>query len=72
LLRAWTSLGGHSEGEQIPQRSLVIPHGRLVLTVLGGLAEFERRLIAARTSEGPKRARANGVLFGRSRKLTPH
>jgi DNA invertase Pin-like site-specific DNA recombinase len=39
------------------------PHGRLVLTVLGGLAEFERRLIAARTSGGPKRARANGVLF---------
>jgi DNA invertase Pin-like site-specific DNA recombinase len=48
------------------------PHGRLILTVLGGLAEFERHLIAARTSEGRKRARANGVLFGRPRKLTPH
>jgi DNA invertase Pin-like site-specific DNA recombinase len=30
------------------------PHGRLILTVLGGLAEFERHLIAARTSEGRK------------------
>jgi DNA invertase Pin-like site-specific DNA recombinase len=29
------------------------PHGRLLLTVLGGLAEFERELIRARTSEGP-------------------
>jgi DNA invertase Pin-like site-specific DNA recombinase len=28
------------------------PHGRLMLTVLGGLAEFERHLILARTDEG--------------------
>ena len=28
------------------------PHGRLMLTVLGGLAEFERHLILARASEG--------------------
>ena len=28
------------------------PHGRLMLTVLGGLAEFERELIKARTAEG--------------------
>src|SRR5205823_14508915 len=34
------------------------PHGRLMLTVLGGLAEFERELIRARTSEGRDRARA--------------
>ena len=32
------------------------PHGRLMLTVLGGLAEFERHLILARTSEGRRRA----------------
>jgi DNA invertase Pin-like site-specific DNA recombinase len=37
------------------------PHGRLMLTVLGGLAEFERELIVARTSEGRARARARGV-----------
>ena len=48
------------------------PHGRLILTVFGGLAEFERHLIVARTSEGRKRARTHGVLFGRPRKLTPH
>jgi len=48
------------------------PHGRLMLTVLGGLAEFERELIRARTGEGRKRAKERGVKFGRPRKLTPH
>jgi DNA invertase Pin-like site-specific DNA recombinase len=48
------------------------PHGRLMLTVLGGLAEFERELIKARTDEGRKRAMARGVQFGRKPKLTPH
>jgi len=48
------------------------PHGRLMLTVLGGLAEFERELIRARTSEGRARAKARGVRLGRRPKLTPH
>jgi DNA invertase Pin-like site-specific DNA recombinase len=48
------------------------PHDRLMLTVLGGLAEFERELIRARTGEGRKRAKARGVKFGRPRKLTSH
>jgi DNA invertase Pin-like site-specific DNA recombinase len=48
------------------------PHGRLMLTVLGGLAEFERHLILARTSEGRPRAKARGVHFGRKLKLTAH
>ena len=48
------------------------PHGRLMLTVLGGLAEFERELIRARTGEGRKRAQERGVKFGRPRKLTAH
>ena len=47
------------------------PHGRLMLTVLGGLAEFERELIRARTGEGRKRAKASGVKFGRPAVLTP-
>src|SRR5215831_850413 len=48
------------------------PHGRLMLTVLGGLAEFERELIRARTGEGRKRAKARGVKFGRPTALTAH
>jgi DNA invertase Pin-like site-specific DNA recombinase len=48
------------------------PHGRLMLTVLAGLAEFERELIRSRTSEGRERAKARGVRLGRKPKLTPH
>jgi DNA invertase Pin-like site-specific DNA recombinase len=48
------------------------PHGRLMLTVLGGLAEFERELIRARTGEGRKRAKDRGVKFGRPTALTAH
>jgi DNA invertase Pin-like site-specific DNA recombinase len=47
-------------------------HGRLMLTVLGGLAEFERDLIRARTGEGRERAKARGVKMGRKPKLTAH
>ena len=43
-----------------------------MLTVLGGLAEFERDLIRARTAEGRERAKARGVRMGRKPKLTPH
>ena len=48
------------------------PHRRLMLTMLGGLAEFERELIKARTGEGRARAKAAGVHMGRPSKLTPH
>jgi len=48
------------------------PHGRLMLTVLGGLAEFERALILARTGEGRARAVSRGVKMGRKPKLTAH
>ena len=43
-----------------------------MLTVLGGLAEFERELILARTAEGRERAKARGTVMGRKHKLTPH
>jgi DNA invertase Pin-like site-specific DNA recombinase len=41
-------------------------HGRLMLTVLGGLAEFERHLILARTNEGRERAKARGCASAAS------
>ena len=43
-----------------------------MLIVLGGLAQFERDLIPARSSKGRERARARGVKMGRPPKLTPH
>src|SRR5262245_5313833 len=48
------------------------PHCRLMLTVLGGLAEFERELIRARTGDGRARAKTRGVKFGRPSALTAH
>ena len=47
-------------------------HGRLMLTVLAGLAEFERDLMRARTGEGRARAVARGQRMGRPPKLTAH
>jgi DNA invertase Pin-like site-specific DNA recombinase len=68
----------HSLGERrIGFKSLVdswadttTPHGELMITLLGGIATFERHLIKARTSEGRHRAMARGVRFGRPPKMT--
>ena len=43
-----------------------------MLTAFGGLAEFERELIRARTGEGRTRAKAKVVHMGRPRKLDAH
>jgi DNA invertase Pin-like site-specific DNA recombinase len=57
----------------------VMPHAsrgnddrRRPLTILGGLAEFERTLIRSRTGEGRERAKSRGVRFGRPKKLSAH
>jgi DNA invertase Pin-like site-specific DNA recombinase len=45
--------------------------GRLMLAVLGGLADVERDLIRTRTAEGRSRAKERGQHMGRPPKLTP-
>jgi DNA invertase Pin-like site-specific DNA recombinase len=45
--------------------------GRLMLAVLGGLADVERDLIRTRTAEGRNRAKAQGKHMGRPPSLTP-
>jgi DNA invertase Pin-like site-specific DNA recombinase len=45
--------------------------GRLMLAVLGGLADVERDLIRTRTAEGRSRAKAQGKAMGRPPSLTP-
>jgi DNA invertase Pin-like site-specific DNA recombinase len=55
-----------------PWADTTTAHGRLMLTVLGGLAEFERELIRIRTSEGRARTKPNGQSLGRRPKLTAH
>src|SRR5262245_63665698 len=41
------------------------PHGELIFTIMGAMAEFERKLIRQRCEEGIKRAKAKGTQFGR-------
>ncbi|EMA6344868.1 recombinase family protein [Bacillus cytotoxicus] len=41
------------------------PAGKLMFTMLGAIAEFERDLINERTSEGRERAKAQGKHMGR-------
>jgi DNA invertase Pin-like site-specific DNA recombinase len=55
-----------------PWADSATPHGKLMLTVLGGLAKVERHLILNRTNEGRVQAKARGVKFGRRPKLTRH
>jgi DNA invertase Pin-like site-specific DNA recombinase len=72
LLDAIAKAGGTFKSLADTWADTTTPHGRLMLTVLGGLAEFERELIRARTGEGRARAKENGVHMGRPPKLTPY
>jgi DNA invertase Pin-like site-specific DNA recombinase len=46
--------------------------GRLMIAVLGGLADVERDLIRTRTAEGRSRAQTRGQRMGRPSKLMTH
>lgn len=72
VLGAIADKGASFRSLQDPWADTTSPHGRLMLTVLAGLAEFERELIRARTGEGRARAKAEGRRMGRKPKLTPH
>ena len=45
--------------------------GRLMMTIMGGVAEFERGLIRKRCEEGIERAKCKGTKFGRPSALDP-
>jgi DNA invertase Pin-like site-specific DNA recombinase len=72
VLALIADFGGTFRSLGDPWADTTTPHGRLMVTVLGGLAEFERHLILSRTAEGRSRAKARGVKFGRKPKLTKH
>ena len=70
LLNVLATVGEHQAGFRSMKDAwadTTTPHGRLMLTVLGGLAEFERELIRARTGEGRKRAKNSWRAFRSSR-----
>jgi DNA invertase Pin-like site-specific DNA recombinase len=71
VLAAISEKGAGFKSLADPMIDTTSAHGRLILAVLGALAEFERSMILARASEGRKRAMANGVAFGRKPSLTP-
>lgn len=71
-LAAITDRGAGFRSLSDPWADTTTAHGRLLVSILGGLGEFERTLILARTSEGRARAKARGVKMGRKPKLTPH
>jgi len=71
-LAAITEAGASFKSLGDPWADTTTAHGKLMVTVLAGLAEFERHLILSRTAEGRQRAMARGIKFGRKPKLTKH
>jgi DNA invertase Pin-like site-specific DNA recombinase len=67
LLGAVADKGAGFKSLRDTRADTTTPHGRLMLTVMGGIAEFERELIRSRTGEGRERAKARGVIMAASR-----
>jgi DNA invertase Pin-like site-specific DNA recombinase len=72
ILQTTSQKGGHFLSLAEPWANTSTAMGKLMLAVLGGIAEFERDLIAIRTSEGRERAKRSGVRFGPKPKLSFH
>ena len=72
LLDAIDKAGAKFRSIGDPAWNAETPTGRLLSTLLAGIAEFERELIRERTGEGRKRAMAAGVRFGRKPKLSEY
>ncbi len=45
------------------------PNGKLIFSIFGALAEFERAIIRERINAGLEAARARGIKLGRKKKL---
>jgi DNA invertase Pin-like site-specific DNA recombinase len=63
--------GAHFRSLAEPWADTSTSTGRLMIAVLGGLADVERDLIRTRTTEGRARAKARGVKLGPRFKLNP-
>jgi len=75
LLNTLQAIGDEGAGFKVldnPAMDTTTPHGRLLVSVLGSIAEFERSLIRSRCADGIKNAKARGVRFGRPTALTLH
>jgi DNA invertase Pin-like site-specific DNA recombinase len=71
IVKAITDAGGQFQSLAEPWADTSTSTGRLMIAVLGGLADVERDLIRTRTAEGRSRAKARGQHMGRPSALTP-
>jgi DNA invertase Pin-like site-specific DNA recombinase len=71
IVKQIVDAGGQFRSLAEPWADTATSTGRLMLAVLGGLADVERDLIKTRTAEGRNRAKARGQHMGRPPKLTP-
>src|SRR5918993_4468003 len=71
IVKRIVDAGGQFRSLAEPWADTSTSTGRLMLAVLGGLADVERDLIRTRTAEGRSRAKARGQHMGRPSKLTP-
>src|SRR3954462_2051596 len=71
IVKRMVDAGGKFRSLAEPWADTATSTGRLMLAVLGGLADVERDLIRTRTTEGRSRAKARGQHMGRPPKLTP-
>ena len=71
IVKQISDAGGQFRSLAEPWADTATSTGRLMLTVLGGLADVERDLICTRTAEGRERAKMEGRRLGRCPALTP-
>jgi DNA invertase Pin-like site-specific DNA recombinase len=70
VLATVTGRGAHFRSLREPWADTTTPYGRLMTTILAGLAEFDREMILERTQEGRQAAKARGVRMGRKPSLS--
>ena len=71
IVKQIVDAGGQFRSLAEPWADTATSTGRLMIAVLGGLADVERDLIRTRTAEGRSRAIARGQHMGRPPSLTP-
>src|SRR5438309_6061061 len=71
IVKSIVDAGGQFRSLAEPWADTATSTGRLMIAVLGGLADVERDLIRTRTAEGRSRAQARGQHMGRPPALTP-
>jgi len=70
IVESFQKRGVNLKSLQEPWADTTSSVGKLIITVMAGIAEFEHDLIQRRSHDGRDSARKRGVKFGRPRKLS--